>query len=237
MIIDSNLTAFIKNKIIKTAMTLGIENVALEQEKIRGMDDKQTTIILHEHGLDLPFTAMGLSRLSLLNSRLSLVKDENLTIDAIEDQKAPGIISRLDIKAKKFKVDFRTANPSVIKGPKGFKHAMDDYIAKIALSDDDLDLLVKASNSMPQRTETGYVSIMADAQTKKAKIVLTDTNSDDFEMELDNNIDCKSSVLVNYPLKQFLTLMKNNNGKFCIIERNLLKSSVNDITVLMLPIL
>lgn len=239
MIIDKELTAFIKTKLIKTASVLGIENVILETDKIRGMDEKQTTIILHDHKLNLPFTAMGLSRLSMLNSRLSLAKDDDLTIDAVEDPKVSGVISRLDIKGKKFKVDFRTANPSVIKAPKGFKSAIDDFLVKIVLSEEDQDLLQKASASMPQRTEVGAVSIMINPKTNKGSFVLTDTNSDDFEMELDNNIECKitENIVVNYPLKQFLTLMKHNDNCFYVIERNLLKTSVNGITIIMLPIL
>lgn len=236
MIIDKKLTAFIRDDLIRTANILGIEKVIIEKEKIRGMDEKQTTIILHHHSLPVPFKALGLSRLSLLNSRLSLTKEE-ITIDAVEDPKNAGIISKLDIKAKKFKVDFRTTNPTMSKAPNGFNFNIDEYQVKITLTDDDRDLLIKASNSMPQRTESGSVAIIVD-ENGSAKFILTDTNSDDFEMEIEGTVDMKSStkMFVNYPLKQFISLIKHNDETFSIITRNLLKTTINNITVLILPI-
>jgi len=238
MILESSLIQFIQTKLIKTANLMGIENVIIEQDKVRGIDEKQTTIMLHEHGLSIPFTAMGLTRLSLLNSRLSL-SDKQVTVNAVEDEKVPGVISRLDIKAEKYKVDFRAANPSTIKAPKGLK-ASSELLATITFSDDDLSLFLKASSSMPQRTETGSVCLVVDPDLRQVTLVLSDTNSDDFEMTLDGNVEYLTStkLVVNYPLKQFIVMMKNNDDNTInICEKNLLKTKINDISIIMLPVL
>ena len=239
MIISKATVSFIKNKLIKTASLLGIENVILEKTCIRAMDDKQTTIIIHDHNVDIPFDSIGLSRLSLLNSRLSLIKDEDITVDAVPDERSPTFISRLDIKAKKFKVDFRAANPAAIKAPKSFKSDPNAWLCKIKLAQEDLELIIKASNSMPQRTDSGSICIMCSPTTDSVALVLSDTNSDSFEMSVEGDVDfnTKEKIVVNYPLKQFLTLIKNNDGMLIIGERNLLKTTINDITVLVLPVM
>lgn len=239
MNLEKQLIVYLKNNVIKACSILGIESVIFEREHIRGMDEKQTTIILHEHGLSVPFTSMGLARLSLLNSRLSLGKDEEFSVTAEEDTKNPGVISKLTIKSKKFKVDFRAANPNAIKAPKGSKSTFDSFLCAVKLSQDDMDLILKASNSLPQKTETGTICFLGDPDTGKMMVVLTDTNNDDFEMLLDSEVEFNvdDKLAVNYPLKQFLTLMKNNDGDFKICDRNILKSTVCGITVIMLPVL
>ena len=238
MILSKPTVSFIKNKLIKTANLLGIESVIIEKTRIRAMDEKQTTVILHDHDMDIPFESIGLGRLSLLNSRLSLAKDEDITVDAIPDERSPTFITRLDIKAKKFKVDYRAANPAAIKAPKGFKSSNDAWFCKVELSEEDLDLLIKASNSMPQKTDSGSICMMGDPATGGMMIVLTDTNSDSFEMMVEGKVEFNTSdkIIVNYPLKQFLTLIKNNDGVLIVGDRNLLKTTVNSITILVFPI-
>lgn len=238
MILSNDVVDFLQNKLIKTASLLGVENVILEKDKIRAIDDKKTTIILHDHNLSIPFDAVGLTRLSLLSSRLSLAGDiKGVTVDAVPDERSPGIITRLDIKAKRFKVDFRTANPAAIKAPKGFK-SESGWQARIAITDNDRDLLLRAANSMPQRTETGSVCIVCDP-TNETSLILTDTNSDSFEMAVEGSVESTNGqkLVVNYPLKQFLTLVKHGDKTIEVGEKNLLKTTINDVTVLLLPIL
>lgn len=236
MILDNELIDFIKTKLIKTANLLGIESVIIEPDKIRGLDEKKTAVILHNHSLPVKFQAMAISRLSLLQSRLTLT-DDTVSVNVTEDERNPGIISRLDIKAKKYKVDFRTANPTTVKAPKALKSEV--ALCSFTLTDNDVKLINNASNSMPQRTETGTISLMIDPKTSTIKAVLTDTTGDDFEMELDSklvNNTLEKPLLINYPLKQFITVIKNNNKQFDLLENNnMIRTYINDITIILLP--
>ena len=51
--------------LVKTARSVGIEDLIIEPDLIRGMDEDQTIVLFHSTDVPvLPFTSIGLSRIS-----------------------------------------------------------------------------------------------------------------------------------------------------------------------------
>ena len=110
MILDQHLVDIIFNA-VKTAHSLSIENIIIDEESIRGLDENKTVFLLHQGSLELPFKSICITRSSFFLSRMDIAKTQkDFTVEATVDSDSDFVRS-LTFKAKKTKIEYRCGNP------------------------------------------------------------------------------------------------------------------------------
>lgn len=230
MKLTNELIAKIQN-ITQTAQLVGIDSVIIEKDAVRAIDDEKTVLIFHGDTNDIPFDAIALNRLSLFASRLELAKSgAGFEVEAITDD-AKEYAKSLVMKNKKSKIDYRCANPSVIKAPRQIQDTM-KY--QVTLTPEIVNTLAKAATAM------GSDCIEISATEDTAKFEMSDMNKDAFSLDITGNIkSIKNGTLSfkqKYPIKVLIALFKKSpDSTFNIGENGLLNIIVNDINVFVLP--
>lgn len=218
--------------VIKTAQRVGIEEVVIEKDVIRAIDVNRTVVLNHQpKDLDLPFTAIGLSRINVLQSRLDLAKGQegfevNVTTDDTHD-----FVKTMLITAKGVKVDFRCANPAAIKAPKSVN---DTLKCLVPLDADAVVLLQKAQSAMSADT----VTIISNKDG--VSFEMYDVNSDKFTHTFSAKVEPldggDTDFVHTYPLKIVLPLFKENaGGTFAIGEKGIMNIENNNLNLYVLP--
>src|SRR5574343_273300 len=105
------------DSLIQTSLTAGIKKLVIEAGKIRGIDEKQSVVIITTDNVpDFNGKQIGINRLDSLAARLNLVKTQgSLNIDAAEASNGTDI-SLLDLSSGRTKAQFRCASVEAVKG-------------------------------------------------------------------------------------------------------------------------
>lgn len=169
----------------KLCKLVDMETAIIDQFGMRSFKDDHSLFIIYKPK-SLDFKAMGISKLSALNSRMDLInKNTDFTVIATYND-AETYIKSLTLINQKTKIDFRCCNPATLGTiPKGVK---DKIKYKISLNQDDIIYMNKALNAMKFGKEDGkYINLYS----KKAHIYyqIVDANNDKFEHEICNKID------------------------------------------------
>ena len=203
--------------LVHTAMVGGISSLIIDNNVdgdpiIRGIDEKQSTIILTKNNVpDLNGKKVAISRLSMIASRLTLVKSQGpVEVDAV-DAKNGTDISHLELSSGKTKAQFRCNSIESTKGvPKSIN---DQRVWKITGPSKVISLLNQASGAM----NTEKVTISSKDLTS-VSFECVDTNNDVFSTEIDNKPewigddgDGATTFAHSYPLKSLLPLLKEAN--------------------------
>jgi hypothetical protein len=225
MNIDPLVIAYIKNA-INTAKLVGIENLIVENKKVRGSNEQRTAILLQENNVpDLPFKSIGLSRIDFFLSRLELVqplKDFEATFTLSDDKE---FVRSVDMKAKGVSVSYRCANPSTIQAPKVFK---DNIKYKLDMTPEALLLISKGVGAMG-----GAEDIILKTNKNKIEVVIEDITKDSLTFDLDTRPeiidgDSLEEFTYKFPIKMILPLFRQNSGgQFYITTKGILKINVN----------
>jgi len=232
MKLSSDLIEYIET-VIKTGNTVGIDNIIIEPDAVRAINEERTVVIYQSENVPaMPFGSVGLNRIDELLSRLSVAKSrENFTLNVLvgdDSEFARSIV----LKADDTRIDYRCANPETINAPKQIN---DKLMHSVQLSSDVVDMLGKAQGAI--RSDHVEFS-MVDADVTFS---LTDINNDSINYNFPSQVtvmndDASDSFTHKYPVKIITSLFKQNpTGHFAIGEKGILRIVVNGLDIFVLP--
>lgn len=232
MKLDVNTIAYIQ-KVVKTAQLVGIDNVIIEPNLTRAIDDDKTVVLFQDENVpDMPFGSIGLNRISVFMSRLDIAKtQEGFTIES-DSPEGSEFVRSLTMKAKGVKIDYRCANPTTIQAP---RQVNDTLKYRIPLNAEGIVLLQKGQTAMSADT----VTIVSNNSGVAFEIV--DINSDIFSHTFTTKVetltdDTNINFAHRYPIKTLLPLFKQNvDGYFEVGQKGILSISVQGLTLFVLP--
>lgn len=164
--------------LVQTAMTAGIKKLIIEPGKIRGIDEKQTVVIITDANVpDLDGKQAGINRLEQLAPRLNLVKSQgDVSIDAVDAPNGHDI-SMFDLSCGKVKTQFRCASTESVKGVP--KNTADVLVWEIKVSAKELPTIAQGVTAMGAETIT-----FASRDGKTVSVECTDASKDMFTIDL-----------------------------------------------------
>ncbi len=220
-------------RVVRTARNVGIEDLIVEEDKIRGIDEGRTVTMFHTQNIpDLPFTAIGLSNIGNFLSRLDIVKGQKGFDVTAEIHETEGYVKSLLFAAKGVKVDFRCASPKTILAP---KNVSDTMSALVPLDPDAVVLLAKAVGAMKAERMTII------SNDEGVTFELYDVNSDKFTHTFDSNVeklgsDGDTRFVHSYSVKVVLPLFKqNSDSNFAIGQKGLMNIDMDGFDLYILP--
>lgn len=220
-------------KLLQTCSIADIDAIIIEEGMLRGINEDKTCIILSNENLPEfnEGTKIGLSRLGVLNNRLSLFKNDPLmTVDAKENTRNE--IAALEIASPSAKVQFRCTAPGLIKAPKKINDELDFVIE---VQKDQIPFILSGAKSMSAKR-----TVIA-GKNDGIYFEFTDTNQDTFSIKV---AEPNGSTFAHHsPASVFLSLIRaavNNNEDEKIISLNIGKNGtveilVNKYTLTILP--
>lgn len=216
MNIDQPSLNFIK-RVIKCATIGNIDNVAIESGKIRGMDDDQIVFIYQDTNVpSFPFGSIGFNRLPTFTARLDMLDGlKNAIITASVDTGKDGtsFVRSLNMSAGNIKVDYRCANPAVIRAP---KKLVDSIQYEITITPTVISYMTRARTAM----SSDEISIISDGAN--TKLEMSDVNRDVFTYTFDTPtidiVTAEPPIFTHiYPIKTILPLLKAASSEVCYI--------------------
>lgn len=197
------------DQLVQTAMIAGIKKLVIEQDKIRGIDEKQSVAILTKEQVpDLEGHQIGITRLEQLAARLNLVKSQgDLKIEAAESTGNKDDISLLDLQAGKAKAQFRAASVEAVKGVP--KNITDTLVWEVKVTSKLIPILSQGVTAMAAETIT-----IASRDGVVVSFECVDANKDVFTMDAEDPAvwvgtgSPASSFCQKYPAKTLIALLK-----------------------------
>lgn len=231
MKIDNESLSYIKN-VVDTAQMIGIDGVVIEPGKVRAMHEDKTVVMFQDENVpEMPFTAVGLNRLSVFAARLDVAKTMDKFAIDVKTNDNSEFARSFTMTGKGFKVDYRCANPKTIIAPQKIN---DEMIYKIELTPEAVYLLQRGQTAMG----ADVVSLIcnSDGVTFELQDVNSDKFSHTFTDEVEKMDGADDSFTYKYPIKVLLPLFKENaENVFEIGKKGMLRITVNNITLFILP--
>jgi hypothetical protein len=236
MKVDSASLAYIEN-VVATAQLVGIDNIIIEPDRVRALDEDSTVILLQTTGVPVvPFGSIGINRIDIFHSRYSIAKSvDGFEIDATVDGPADAQYARaLTMKGKGIKIDYRCANPATIRAPKGLNDAV-KFRARM------LPEAVLHMHKGVAAMQTDEVTLFGSKDAVSFEMM--DINGDKLTYKFGDSVDnvqpgdtAEPKFSHRYPIKILQTLFKTNpDGNFFITSRGMLKVTINTLDVYVLP--
>lgn len=236
MKVDSASLAYIEN-VVSTAQLIGIDNIIIEPDRVRAVDEDSTVILLQTTNVPaFTFGSIGLNRIDIFSSRFSIAKSvDNFEIDAtVDGQPDAQYVRALTMKGKGIKIDYRCANPATIRAPKGLNDAV-KYRARM------LPEAVLHMHKGLTAMQTDEMTIIGTKDSVSFEMV--DVNGDKLTFKFGDSVDNVQSGDTSepkfshrYPIKLLQTLFKSNpDGYFYVTSRGMLKVTINTLDVFVLP--
>lgn len=238
MKLDPQSLAYMLNA-VKTAKLVGIENIIIEPDCVRAMDEARTVVIYQNEDVPaMEFNSIGLSRTDVLLSRYDIASStQNFSVEF--DTKENGdntFASSLIMKGKGTKIDYRCGDPTKINAPKNIN---DSVRYRVALTEEAVVLLQKGAAAM----SADNVSVISN---EGVSFELVDVNNDVFKHtfadsadlvpDSDGEVASTTKFAHRYPIKTLLAIFKTNpKGTFDVGARGILSFQVNGLTVYVLP--
>lgn len=241
--LDKKIVDYVQS-VIKTCILCNIDQVSIETNIVRGqaIDSGKNIILFTEGGIpaNLPFTALGIGRVKVFGSRMSVLDADDLEIsfDYKEKDNGDKVVKKLLLKSKKTKFDFSCTEPTQIKAPKKYG---DTPGFTFKVGEETLRVITKASAAMEMKAisfsneKDGSVRFVASDDQGD---MLNHTIADSFETadDVDN-----PSFFYTYDTKDILPLFKVALDKASHAEvsisrqRGILQFNVNGMKVLVIP--
>jgi 3-dehydroquinate synthase class II len=197
------------DQLVQTAMIAGLKKLVIEPGKIRGIDEKQSVVVISTANVpDLSGKQLGITRIDQLSARINLVKTQgDLTIDATESTANSADISLLELSVGKTKAQFRCASVEAVKGVP--KNITDTLVWEIKVGGKIIPTITQGISAM------GSDHLMiASRDGKTVSFECVDTNKDVFTIDADSAPDwigdgtAPTSFCQKYPAKTLLALIK-----------------------------
>lgn len=238
MILDSTSLLFIQN-VVNTANLAKIDSVIIEPGRVRAVDMNKTVMIFQADNVPtFDFGSIGLNRLDVFTSRFNLAKElTNFSVEATTaNTSASGtpttFIRALTMKGRGTKVEYRCANPATITAPKNLPDP-DTFVAQMNATA--VIRLTQGISAMGADT----VTIKCDGE--KMSMEMADVNNDTLQYEFDHAAKTmdgdEANFTFKYPIKTIAPLFKASpTSAFVITARGMLKITINNLTVVVIPL-
>lgn len=229
--------------IIDTATLAGIDDIAIMEDIIKGMDNDHNVVIVSDLPTDYDIADVGLGRLSILANRLSMLR-EQAKFEVSAEYKTNGnnseFIKTLNMKGGGIKMSYQCQNPHLINAPKKIK---DTYLFTIQLSKEDVNTLVKGSKAMG----SGSDYIIFEYDGKKMSFEIGDVSGDVFTYSTnvtvtphkDNAKQDVKTFKTTYNVNKLLPLMRaactENDMTFTVGKKGMLHLNINGLDVYTTP--
>jgi hypothetical protein len=219
-------------KVVKIAQTVDIDNIIIEPDSVRAIDDAKTVVLFQNEDVpEMNFGSIGLNRIAVFVSRLDIAKTQpDFTIDA-ENIEGSEYARSLTMKAKGIKIDYRCANPATIQAP---KQVNDTLKNRVQLTAEAVMMLQKGQSAMSAET----VTIISNKNGVSFEIV--DINNDTFSYKFADEVepltdDDDTNFAHRYPIKILVSLFKQNYETFSIGQKGILNISIQGLNLFVLP--
>lgn len=197
------------DQLVSTSMVAGIKKLIIEAGKIRGIDEKQSVVIITADQVpDLDGKQVGINRIDALSARMNLVKSQgDLQIEATESSNNPNDINILDLSAGKTKAQFRCASVEAVKGVP--KNITDTLVWEIKVTSKMIPTLTQGVSAMGAETIT-----LASRDGNSVSFECIDAGKDVFTTDAEEapvwigDGAQGSSFCQKYPAKTFISLLK-----------------------------
>lgn len=231
MKVDQQTLAYIQN-VVETARLVKIENIIIEPNKVRAMDEDRTVLIFQNKDVpSMSFGSIGLNRIDIFESRYNMAKScSTFEVNVILDEKQE-FARALVMKAKGFKIDYRCANPATIQAPKNLQ---DTIKCRVKMTPEAVQLMSKGTTAMGA-DEVKFVG-SADGVSFEMEDINKDVLSYTFTTEVEM-IDDNSPIFSHkYPVKILLALFKQNpETSFFLTSKGMIKITVNTLDLYIPP--
>lgn len=201
--------------VINVAQLVGVESLIYEQGMVRGMHEDRIAAIIQNENVpplfdDNPEIAMGLSRLSFLNTRLNMVFDqETFSAEAVTKEKDDAkYVFSLTLKAKGVKIDYRCADPSRIQAKKTIN---DPLQYSVPISPEFVNMLSKGISAMGSANVVTLIS-----NEEGVSFEIADDEKDVFQHVFAESVEVIDPQVTTtkfahrYPAKLLLSVVKKN---------------------------
>ncbi len=254
MNVDAQSLLFIQN-VVKTAKVFKIQNIIIEPGKVRGMDDDQTVVIYQDQNVpNMVFGSIGLNRLDVFSSRFDIIRatagfnievgtmgdDSSVGFDKFDNKdkhkagvKSPMWAKTVAMTGLNTSIDYRCANPSIIKAPKS-RADVNRYL--LAMTENAFTMIMKGKSAM----DSDFVTIKGN--TKGVQLLVTDDNGDSLKYKFGDDIVCLipgeefPNFSFNYPIEKLIPLFKPNpDTGFHITEKGFLVGCLNELDIYIAP--
>jgi len=223
--------------IINVAKLANVDNIILEEGRVRAVDEDCTVFILQTDKVPaLPFGAIGLNRINVFTSRYDIAKPskgfvvESTVDDTIKNE--PSFVRSLQFKGAGVKIDYRCANPKLIRAPKEIK---DPITHSVRMSSEAIHMLSKGQAAMAAD------DVAFTGSKTGVTLEIKDNNSDALEYKFCDTVGLVGTTTVPdfhhlYPLKTITTLLKQNpDVTVFITAKGMMHIDVNGINVVVMP--
>ena len=207
-----------------------LENIIIDTDTIRGMDDMRQVILLHHHSDDLPFESLALTRIPSFITRMGIIQqDENFEVQASIHNNN---VTDLKMSGMGTNISFRCADAAQQNVP---KQITDEMQFRIPFTDDMIDAVKNAVASM----KMDAITIIG--KDDVVSIEMIDVNNDIFNFSFTSNIenlldDEPPRFTKRYQVKNLLPLLSNCEiGYFEIGKKGALIINVFDLNVYLVP--
>lgn len=217
----------------RTAMMFKVDNIIIDEEGCRGIDDGRT-VWMRQGANTLPaltFDSICIQRVPLFLSRLDIARtQEQFEVDAsLHDD---GWIQCLTFKGKGTKIEYRGSNPIKTKIPKNLN---DDRAMQVKLNGEVILLMQKGQAAMGAE----LVNIISNDEVT---FEFMDVNRDVFSYTFPDKAESLTDEDVTkfahkYPIKLILSMFKQDpDGYFSVGGRiGTLSVKINGIDVYIIP--
>lgn len=194
-------------ELVTLAKTIGIENFIIDGVSARGESPDGLFIITDHNIQTFKDNPVGIGRISVLFSRLNLVKENKkfpkIELEFKERDNGDKIVLRFKIKNNRTTVDFRCADPQKIVAKKVMKDAL---MYSFDLSEETIDLMIRSNSAM----QTDTIKLIL--ENDKIYFNINDTEGDSLKHLVSENVTLvdptKNTFLINLKHKIVLPLFK-----------------------------
>lgn len=221
-------------QLISVAQVAEIDNVIIEDAKIRGISDNKSVVLFAENNIpDFGFPRVGLNRLGTLLSRLALAKDSDSVVIESKQGKSDQDVGMLNLSWSGAKVQYRCADPASIRAPKNVRD-VDTWA--VTVPTEQIGVILNAMKSLKAtkiniNTRTGsevYFELVEAVSNDAFTLQVADG------AEYLHDTEPKSKIWVNmYPASQLISILKlasdgKDSVRFIIGENGTLTVNIND---------
>jgi hypothetical protein len=241
--LDKKIVDYIQS-VIKTCSLCNIDQVSIESNIVRGqaIDSGKNIILFTENDIptNLPFAALGIGRVKVFSSRVSVLNPDELEIsfESKDMDNGDKVAKKLLLKSKRTKFDFSCTSPTQIKAPKKYGDTP-GYIFKVG--EETLRVITKASAAM----EMKKISFSND-KDGSVRFVAADDEGDMLNhtiatsYEVGKDVDSEN-FFYSYDTKDILPLFKTALGNNDHVEvsisrqRGIMEFNINNMRLLVIP--
>lgn len=230
------------DQLVQTAMIAGLKKLVIEPGKVRGIDEKQSVVIISTTNVpDLNGKQVGINRIDQLSARINLVKAQgDLAIDATESQSNAADIALLELSVGKTKAQFRCASVEAVKGVP--KNITDTLVWEIKVGGKVLPTISQGISAMSSEQLT-----IASRDGLTVSFECVDTNKDVFTTDAEEapvwtgTGPAGTSFCQKYPAKTLLALIKEAlktepQVTLRLGEGGILNLEVNKLNIYVIPV-